>query len=312
MGHDHSHHHGHDRHDHGHSHAPADFGRAFAIGIALNTVFVIAEATFGFLSNSVALLADAGHNLSDVFGLVIAWIANVLARRPPSARLTYGWRGSSILAAMANALMLLVAVGAIAWEAVHRLINPQPVASLTMVAVAALGIVINGATAWLFAAGREGDLNVRGAFIHMAADALVSLGVVIAGLAIWATGALWFDPLVSLIVAAVVFWSTWGLLRESTAMSMAAVPTHVDMGALRRFLEDLPGVANVHDLHVWPMSTTETALTCHLVTPGGHPGDAFLHETAEKLEHDFRIHHVTIQVETENNGVCARFPDDVV
>lgn len=312
MGHDHSHHHGHDHHDHGHSHAPADFGRAFAIGIALNTIFVIAEATFGFLSNSVALLADAGHNLSDVFGLLIAWIANVLARRPPSARLTYGWRGSSILAAMGNALMLLVAVGAIAWEAVHRLFNPEPVASLTMVAVAALGIVVNGATAWLFAAGREGDLNVRGAFVHMAADALVSLGVVIAGLLIWWTGALWLDPLVSLIVAAVVFWSTWSLLRESTAMSMAAVPIHVDMGALRRFLKDLPGVANVHDLHVWPMSTTETALTCHLVTPGGHPGDAFLHETAERLEHDFRIHHVTIQVETENNGVCARFPDDVV
>ena len=314
MAHDHDHDHGH-RHDHdghGHSHAPKDFGRAFLIGIVLNTGFVVAEAIYGYLGNSVALLADAGHNLSDVLGLVVAWAASSLGKRPPNDRFTWGLGGSSILAAMMNALMLLVSIGAIGWLAIQRFMHPEPVASGIMMAVAALGIVVNGATAWLFASGRKDDLNLRGAFVHMAADAAVSLGVVLAGLLIWKTGALWIDPALSLVVAVVIFWSTWGLLRDSLAMSLAAVPAHVDMAAVRRMLETLPGVTQAHDLHVWPMSTTQTALSAHLVMPGGHPGDAFLHATAERLDHDFRIHHVTLQIETENDGRCALLSDHVV
>ena len=312
--HDHDHHHDHGAHEHGHGHdhAPKDFGRAFLIGIVLNTGFVIAEAVYGYLGNSVALLADAGHNLSDVLGLIVAWAASALGKRPPNDRFTYGLGGSSILAAMMNALMLLVAIGAIVWEAIQRFLHPEPVATGVMMAVAALGILINGATAWLFASGSKDDLNLRGAFIHMAADAAVSLGVVLAGLLIWKTGALWIDPALSLVVAVVIFWSTWGLLRESGALSLGGAPAHVDVAALRRYFEGLPGVVNAHDLHVWPMSTTQTALTAHLVMPAGHPGDAFLHEAADKLEHDFRIHHVTLQIETENDGLCARFPDQAV
>ncbi|MFT3939898.1 cation diffusion facilitator family transporter [Rhodopseudomonas sp.] len=314
MSHDHHHHHGPGA-AHGaggHSHAPQDFGRAFAIGITLNLVFVVAEATFGYFSNSMALIADAGHNLSDVAGLVVAWIAAGLAKRPPSARYTYGLRGSSILAALFNAVFLLLAVGAIGWEAVVRLFTPEPVAGITVMVVAGIGIVINAVTAWLFASGRHSDLNIRGAYLHMAADAAVSAAVVVAGVIILLTGWYWIDPAVSLLVAVVIVWGTWGLLRDSTALSLAAVPRGIDPAAVRAFLSKLPGVTQVHDLHIWGMSTTEVALTCHLVMPGGSPGDPFLVDLAHELQHDFGIAHTTVQIETDPNTVCALAPDHVV
>jgi cobalt-zinc-cadmium efflux system protein len=316
MSHSHHGHHSHqDRHEHGHaghSHAPADFGRAFAIGIGLNTAFVIVEATYGFLSNSTALLADAGHNLSDVLGLVVAWIAAHLATRPPTPRLTYGLRNTSTLAALTNAVLLLVAAGAILLEAVQRLIDPEPVASMTIIAVATAGIAINGFTAWLFASGRKGDLNIRGAYLHMAADAAVSAGVVIAGLVIMQTGWLWVDPLTSLLIVAVIVWGTWGLLRESMAMSLAAVPAGIDPHAVRAYLSELPGVASMHDLHIWPMGTTEVALTAHLVTPAGHPGDDFLKAACDGLHQRFGIGHTTIQIEISATARCALKADHAV
>jgi len=292
-------HHGHDHSGHAHSHAPRDFGRAFAIGVGLNIVFLTAEALFGFLANSTALIADAGHNLSDVLGLVVAWVAVVLARRAPTPRLTYGLRNASILAALINAILLLLAAGAIALEAVQRLASPEPVKSMTVIVVAAIGILINGFTAWLFMGGRDTDLNIRGAYLHMVADALVSVGVVIGGAIILFTGALWIDPLISLVIVAVIVWSTWGLLRESMAMSLAAVPARIDPGKVRAYLGERPGVAALHDLHIWPISTTETALTAHLVMPGGHPGDAFLSATADELKHRFGIGHVTVQIDID-------------
>ena len=316
----HSHHHGHDRgehhgHRHGagaHVHAPQRFGRAFAVGIGLNVAFVLVEAGFGLATNSMALLADAGHNLSDVLGLVVAWVASVLSKRPPSGRYTYGFKGSSILAALFNAVFLLLAVGAIAWEAILRLLDPAPVAGGTVMAVAAIGIAVNGFTAWLFASGREGDLNIRGGFLHMAADAAVSAGVVIAGLVILVTGALWLDPLVSLVIAGVIVWGTWGLLRDSLAMSLGAVPRGIRADAVRGFLAGQPGVAALHDLHIWPMSTTEVALTAHLVMPGGHPGDAFLMRVADELRRRHGIGHVTLQVEISPETACALEPEHVV
>ncbi|TAK47621.1 MAG: cation transporter [Xanthobacteraceae bacterium] len=301
--HDHHHSHFHDAHG-GHAHAPANFGRAFAIGIVLNTAFVAVEAGYGLISNSTALLADAGHNLSDVLGLALAWAASVLSRRAPTDRLTYGLRNTSILAALLNAILLLIACGAIALEAVQRLISPEPVASVTVMVVAAIGIVINGFTAWLFASGRKGDLNIRGAYLHMAADAAISAGVVAVGLAMLLTGWLWIDPLASLIIVAVIVWGTWGLLRESTAMSLAGVPAAVDPGAVRDYLSGLSGVASIHDLHIWPMSTTETALTAHLVIPAGHPGDAFLVETCRHLHDRFGIGHATLQIEINPAMAC--------
>jgi len=297
-GHSHSHGHSHDHaHGHGHSHAPADFGRAFAIGVVLNTAFVLVEAIYGFLSGSMALVADAGHNLSDVLGLMIAWAASVAAKKPPSARFTYGLKSSTILAAFANAMLLLVAIGAILIESIRRLIYPVEPEGWTMIWVAGIGIVINTITALMFMRGRKSDINIRGAFLHMAADALVSVGVVIAGAAILLTGAVLIDPLVSLVIVAVIAWGTWGLLRDSVKMSLAAVPDSVDVASVRDTLASLPGVAAVHHLHIWPMSTTETALTANLVIPAGHPGDAFLRETAHRLEHDYAIGHVTLQVE---------------
>jgi cobalt-zinc-cadmium efflux system protein len=305
----------HDHHNHshgaGHAHAPASFGAAFAIGIGLNTAFVLIEAGYGIASNSVALIADAGHNLSDVLGLVIAWIAAVLATRPPSKRYTYGFRGSTILAALFNATFLLIAVGAIAWESALRLFNPEPVAGLTVIVVAAIGIAVNGLTAYLFASGRKGDLNIRGAYLHMAADAAVSFGVVVAGLVILTTGWLWLDPVVSLVIVAVIVAGTWGLLRDSIAMSLAAVPGEIEPSSVRGFLEQQKGVASVHDLHIWPMSTTETALTAHLVTPAGHPGDAFILRVVEELRHHHGIGHVTLQTETDAEG-CPVAPEHVV
>jgi cobalt-zinc-cadmium efflux system protein len=302
-------------HDHaqGHSHAPANYGRAFAIGVALNLVFVAVEAAWGVMGHSLALLADAGHNLSDVLGLLLAWGAGALSRRAPSERRTYGLRRSSTLAALFNALLLLVAVGGIAWEAVGRFSHPAPVAGSTVIWVAAVGIAINAATALLFMSGRKGDLNIRGAFLHMAADAGVSLGVVLAGAAILMTGWLWIDPVVSLIIAVVILVGTWGLLCDSVNLALDAVPEGIDVSAVRQYLEGLSQVTEVHDLHIWGMSTTETALTAHLVMPSGRPADAFYQQASRELHDRFGIEHVTLQVESGNPAhPCQQAPDDKV
>ncbi|NJR78276.1 cation diffusion facilitator family transporter [Sphingomonas corticis] len=318
MGHGHHHHHHRDGQHHGHAHghghghaAPPDrWDRAFAIGIGLNLAYVAAEAAAGFAFGSMALLADAGHNLSDVLGLAVAWGGAALARKAPSKRFTYGLKGSTILAALANALLLLVAIGAIALEAVQRFGQPPHVPGLAVSAVAAAGVAVNALTAWLFARGREGDVNIRGAYLHMAADALVSAGVVVAGIAIYLTGIGWIDPLVSLVIAAVIFAQTWGLLRETVEMSLAAVPRGIDYDRVQAALAALPGVGEVHDLHIWPMSTTEPGLTAHLCIPAGHPGDEFLRTTQAMLHDRFGIGHATIQVET--GGACVLAPADRV
>lgn len=312
--HSHDHHHGHSHrhgHDHSHSHAPASFDRAFAIGIALNTVFVALEAGAGFWFGSMALVADAGHNLSDVLSLLIAWGASAATRRPPSERFTYGLKSSSILAAMANAALLLVALGAIAIETVRRLFDPAPVEPGAVMIVAGIGIVINTVTALLFMRGKDDDLNIRGAYLHMAADAAVSAGVVIAGLLIALTGLNWIDPVAGLVIVAIIAVGTWGLLKDSVKMGLLAVPDGIDMAQVRSVLESEAGVAAVHDLHVWPMSTTENALTAHLVMPGGHPGDEVLDALAHRLEHDHGIGHVTLQVETGHAG-CRLASDHIV
>ncbi len=289
--------HGHHRH---HDHAPpvkGGHGAAFAVAITLNLGFVAAEVVAGLAAGSMALLADAGHNLGDVLALLLAWGASVLAARPPSARFTYGLKSSSILAAIANAALLWVALGAILVETIRRLGDPTPVAAGPMIWVAAAGILVNGLSAALFAKGRKGDLNLRAAFQHLLADAAVSAGVVIAGVAIALTGLNWIDPVTSLVITAVIGWGSWGLLRDGVRMGLLAVPDGIDESAVRSYLAALQGVSAVHDLHIWPMSTTETAFTAHLVMPGGHPGDGFLHEVAQGLEHDFGIGHATIQVE---------------
>lgn len=295
-GHDHAGHH----HHHGlggHSHAPADFGRAFAIGFALNIAYVAGEAIYGVLAHSLALLADAGHNLGDALGLIAAWLAAALGRRRPSARFTYGLRRSSVLAALANATLLLVVTGAIAWEAVLRLVHPAPAAGWTIVVVAAIGIAVNGGTALLFASGRHGDLNVRGAFAHMLADALVAAGVVVAGIVIALTGWVWVDPVVSLVVSALIVAGTWSLLRESLGLAMDGVPRGIDTVEVQAALAALPGVDTVHDLHIWAMSTTEHALTAHLVRPGAGLDDAWLVSACTMLRTRFGIGHSTLQVE---------------
>jgi cobalt-zinc-cadmium efflux system protein len=284
-------------HDHAHHHAPTDFGRAFAIGIALNLGFVIVEAIYGGIAHSLALIADAGHNLSDVLGLALAWGASILVRRLPTKRRTYGLRRTSILAALINALFLLIAIGAIAWEAIRRLQHPQPVASGVVMGVAAIGILINGITAWLFMSGRKGDLNIRGAFLHMAADAVVSLGVVLAALAMHYTGWLWLDPAVSLVIVVVIAVGTWGLLRDSVNLALDAVPQGIDPDEVEAYLAALPGVAAVHDLHIWGMSTTEAALTVHLVTPDASVDDALLARINKDMHGRFGIDHTTIQFE---------------
>lgn len=298
----HGHHHGHHGHDHGHghghAHAPASFDRAFLIGIALNILYVAVEAGAGLWWGSVALLADAGHNLSDVAGLGVAWGGAALARRPATKRFTYGFKSSTILAAMMNSLLLMLALGAVVLEAGQRLANPAPVAGLSVAAVAAAGIAVNGLTAWLFAQGRHGDVNIRAAFLHMAGDAVVSAGVVATGLVIWRTGAAWLDPLVSLAIAGVIFWQTAGLLRETVEMALQAVPRGLDYDKVRMALRLLPGVERVHDLHIWPMSTTEPVLTAHLVMPGGHPSDNFLRDAQAMLRERYGIGHATLQIET--------------
>lgn len=303
-GHDHHHGHGHHHGHHGHSHAPSSFGRAFAIGITLNMAFVLVEGFYGFLSGSMALVADAGHNLSDVLGLLMAWGATVLSGRSPNERFTYGFKSSSILAALFNAGLLLIAIGAIAMEAVQRLMTPEAINGETVVIVSAIGIVINTATALLFMSGRKTDLNIHGAFMHMAADALVSAGVLISGLLIAWTGLLWIDPVTSLVIVAVIAIGTWGLLKESVKMSLLGVPTSIDHGQVGVYLRGQPGVTEVHDLHIWPLGTTETALTVHLFMPGGHPGNAFLAGLTKDLKQHFRIDHVTIQIEFGDDKAC--------
>ena len=301
-----------EHHGDGHVHAPRDFGRAFAIGTALNLAFVVAEASYGWIANSMALIADAGHNLSDVFGLLLAWGAAVMAKRAPSPRYTYGLRFTSVLAALANAILLLIAVGAIALEAVRRLLDPEPVLGATVIVVAAIGIVINTVTALMFVSGGRDDINVRGAYLHMAADAAVSLGVLLAGVAMLATSWRWIDPVVSLVVAAVIVWGTWSLLRDSVNLALQAVPAGIDPGEVRTLLAALPGVSSLHDLHIWPVGTTETALTCHLMMPAGHPGDAFLARAAHQLADRFGIRHATLQIETGDGVACTLAPDEVL
>ena len=308
--HDHDHHHGDhgharsDAHDHAHSHAPKDFGTAFGIATALNLGLVAIQVFYGVVAHSVALLADAGHNFGDALGLVIAWGAHGLAKLNPTARYTYGFRSASILAALLNSVILLVATGGIAWEAIERFFEPGAVAGLTVMIVAAFGIAINGFAAWLLMAGQD-DLNIRGAFLHLVGDAAVSFGVVVAGGAILLTGWNWLDPAVSLVIAAVIVYGTWSLLRESINMSLDAVPAGIEPDDVQDFLAGLPGVVRIHDLHIWPMSTTEVALTCHLFMPGGHPGDDFTHRAALDLHDRFGIGHATLQIEISEDYACT-------
>jgi len=285
---------------HAHSHAPADFGRAFAIGISLNLGFVAIETVFGFIANSMSLLADAGHNLSDVLGLVVAWAGAIMARRAASPRFTYGFKKAPILAALANSLFLLIAVGAIGAEAVRRLVHPSTTDGETVILVAVAGIAVNGLTALLFARGRASDINIRGAYLHMASDAAVSAAVVFAGVVIIWTGQRWVDPVMSLAVAVVILWSSVGLLRESFWMSLAGVPAGIDVDQVEIALAALDGVDTVHDLHVWPLSTTETALTAHLVAPGAVSTDRLLLAARAMLHDRFHIEHCTLQIEREH------------
>jgi cobalt-zinc-cadmium efflux system protein len=302
---DHSHdHHGH-AHGLGHSHVPTNFGRAFALTTALNLALVVVQVVYGLIADSMALLADAGHNFGDAIGLILAWIAYTLGRVKATERFTYGFRSASILSAFANAVLLLVATGAIVWEALRRISEPPEVAGVTVMIVAGAGVVINGLSAWILMAGQKNDLNIRGAYLHLVADAAVSVGVVLGGAVIVATGWNWVDPAVSLVIAVVIVWGTWGLLRESFELSMQAVPKGIALAEVRAYLEGLPGIAGVHHLHVWAMSTTENALTVHLVFPAGHPGDAFLTRVSDELGHRFRIHHPTIQIEIADGAPCA-------
>ena len=285
-------------HDHDHNpHHPPNFNRAFAAGIALNVVYILLEVVIGLAVDSLALLADAGHNLSDVLGLFLAWGGSYLSTLGPKGRYTYGFRSSSIMAAFINALILMVAIGGILWEAVRRIQSPVAVAGQTVMWVAGVGVVINAVTALLFMRGSHGDLNVRGAFLHMAADAGVSLGVVFAGLGIMLTGKNWIDPAISILVAVVIFIGTWGLLRESINLALHAVPKGIDLEDVKTYLENLPGVESLHDLHIWPMSTSETALTAHLIRPQEENHDEFLANATKELHEKFGIGHVTIQME---------------
>ena len=292
-GHAHAHGHGHGHHHH----APSNHGRAFAIAIALNSIFVVVEFAYGFIANSTALMADAGHNLSDVLGLMLAWGAAVLARRQPDGRYTYGLRSTSMLAALFNAMLLMLACGAIAWEAVQQLLHPSAVGGLTVAVVAGVGIVVNGISAALFMAGSKDDINIRAAYQHMAADAAISAGVLVAGLVVIYTGWNWLDPAVSIVIVALILLGTWSLLGEALRMMLAAVPGNVDARQVEQFLRASPGVSDVHDMHIWSMSTTETALTAHLVMPAGYPGDSAMDGINAQLKERFKIHHSTLQIE---------------
>jgi cobalt-zinc-cadmium efflux system protein len=285
------------RETHHHHHAPPNYNRAFAVGVALNILFVVIEVFYGILADSLALITDAGHNLSDVLGLLLAWGASYLAGKQPSARRTYGYSRATILASMFSGLLLLAAVVVISWEAFNRFITPAEPAGQTIMVVAGIGVLINGVTAWLFVSGKDHDLNIRGAYLHMAADALVSLGVVISGFVIWKFGLRWFDPMSSLLIALVIFWSTWGLLRDSLNLAIDAVPRGMDPQEVRDWLSAQPGVEGMHDLHIWPMSTTETALTAHLLMSEPPTDDKFLHHLAAHLHQKFKIAHATFQIE---------------
>ena len=315
----------HDSHDHDHEHGRADSGQrihshqppsnnfAFAVGVALNFGFVAVEVVYGIAANSLALLSDAGHNLSDVFALLVAWGAAHLSKSAPTKHRTYGLRRTSILAALVNAVVLLIVVGAVVWEAIGRLFQPEEVATGTIIAVAAVGVVINTATALLFLSGREHDINIRGAFTHMASDAAIALGVVIAGVAIQVTGWTWLDPASGILVSAVIVWGTWDLLRDSVNLALDAVPGGVNPHAVETFLAGLPGVRAVHDLHIWGMSTTEVALTAHLVMPEPPKDDHFLNRTCKELQGRFRIGHVTLQIEHGTADLhCEQAPETAV
>jgi cobalt-zinc-cadmium efflux system protein len=297
-------------HDHSSDHPQAaiNYSKAFAIGIALNVSYVAVEAVFGLFAHSLALVADAGHNMSDVLSLLLAWGASEFGQSKPSKRFTYGLRSSSILASLANAIILLIAIGAIAWEAFQRFSQPQEVPAVTVMVVAGFGVLINAATALLFMSGRHRDLNIKGAFLHMAADAGVSLGVVLAGLAIKLTGQYWIDPAMSLVIVAVIAIGTWGLLRESIRLALLAVPEGVELERVEHYLASLPGVTAVHDLHIWPMSTTQTALTAHLEMPNASGGDEFLHRVCQHLHDEFQIEHSTIQIE-QSAEACSLAPE---
>ncbi len=292
---------------HTHHHAASNYNQAFAIGVSLNIVFVVIEATYGILTDSLALVADAGHNLSDVLSLLLAWGANVLATRKPTPRRSYGFRRVTILASLLSGILLLMALGAIAWEAVGRLDAPRPVSGVTIIVVAGIGVIINAATALLFLSGRKHDLNIRGAYLHMAADAGVSLGVVIVGSAIMATGWLWLDPTISLCITVIILIGTWGLLRDSLNLALDSVPDNIDPMAVESYLTGLPAVAKVHDLHIWAMSTTEVALTAHLVVPQFAPDDSFLQRVSHTLHDQFGIEHATLQIERgEEEEFCKQ------
>lgn len=309
MTHQHAHNHSHDHDAHGHHHHGDPNSRAFVIAIALNSIFVAVEFVYGLIAHSTALIADAGHNLADVLGLILAGGAAILARREPSGRYTYGLRSTSILAALANAVFLLVACGAIGWEAALRFSAPPVVAGATVIAVAGVGIFINGLSAWLFLRGSKGDLNLRGAYLHMAADAAVSLGVVVTGAAMLFTGWYWLDPVVSLVIVAVIVIGTWGVLREAAQLALSAVPAHIELSDVADYLRRCPGVADIHDLHIWGMSTTESALTVHLVMPDGYPGDAYMDDITLTLRQRYRVQHSTLQVEMgTTDHVCILHP----
>jgi cobalt-zinc-cadmium efflux system protein len=298
--------------DHQHRFTPARLNFVFAFGVGLNIAIVVMQASYGLVAHSTALLADAGHNLGDVLSLLIAWGAASLAKLPPTERFTYGLRSTSIMAAVFNALFLLVVMGGIAWEAIRRLSEPVPVQGYIVMTVAGTAIVLNGISAWLFAPGRRGDVNLRGAFLHMLSDALVSLGVVVAGGIIVLTGWSWIDPVTTLLVVGAIVFGTWDLLKDSFQMALAGVPAGIDLGKVRLFLSELPGVSRVHDLHIWPLSTTQTALTCHLVMSDGHPGDHFTSRIAQSLHAQFNIEHSTLQIELSEDADCRLASDDVI
>jgi cobalt-zinc-cadmium efflux system protein len=305
MGHDHA-------HDH-YAHGASATGRAFAIGIALNLAFVLVELVYGVLAHSVALLADAGHNFGDVLGLALSWGATALASVRPSARRTFGFRRTTIIASVANALILLFVTGGLAWESARRLVSPEPAQGKTMIVVAMVGAVINSASALLFMAGSKRDLNLRSAFVHLASDALLALGVAIAGGVILLTGWLWLDPAASIMLAATILWGTWSLMRKSLNLMLDAVPESIDPVEVKAFLRALPGVVEVHDLHIWAMSTTETALTAHLVMPSNGCRPTFLASACEQLHDRFDIDHSTLQIDPqEAPAPCALASEGVV
>ena len=316
--HGHAHHHGHHGHSHhGHSHhgqghhAPSGFGGRFLLAAALNAAFIAVEVVFGLRANSLALLADAGHNFSDAIGLIMAWVAWWLGKKGPAPSFTYGYRGASIMAALLNSLLLLVAIGGVVWEAVQRLVHPEPAQGVIVMWVAAGGILVNGVPAWLFTQGQS-DLNIRAAFLHLLSDAVVSAAVVVAGFVMMNTGWAWLDPALGLAVSAVIVWGTWGLLRDAVKLSLQGVPPGVDFDGVRAYLAALPGVADVHDLHIWGMSTTEVALTAHLMMPQGHPGDDFLHDVAMALKARHGIIHATVQIEMGDAHICALKSENAV